>query len=81
MVLADTYFGAFPWVCGATPLKREKQTDNGGNQDRGADQVELENSLCDGEAFWIIFSRDMQKEDDDQDREGTDREAISISFG
>jgi hypothetical protein len=68
--------GALPWVCGATPLEGEEQADNSRNQNRGADQVELENSLCDGEAFRIVFSRDMQEENDDQDREGTDWEAV-----
>lgn len=43
-----------PGIGGATPLQRQEKADDGRDEDGGADDVELENALDDGEAFGML---------------------------
>jgi hypothetical protein len=54
-----------PGVVSAAPLQSEQQTNDGGNEDGGAEQIELQNALHPRLAVGIVTGLDVEEEEDD----------------
>ncbi|GJC89739.1 hypothetical protein ColLi_12577 [Colletotrichum liriopes] len=57
--------GAVPGVLGAAPLQSEDQADDGGEEDGGADEVELQDALDESLAQGVVLFADGQEEEDE----------------
>lgn len=67
--------GVAPGIFRATPLQGQDETHNGGDEDGGAQEIDLEDALQDSHAQSVVrVAVDVQQEDDDEHGKAADGE-------